>query len=533
MLMKNIFLRPIEFYDTTLRDGAQTRGIQFSLQDKLNIIDILDDFGLDFIECGWNGSNATDTQLFNLLASRVYKKSALAAFSSTCAVGKTPETDKRFQLSVNVEVPVITMFSKFWDFQITQALNTTIEHNLELIGNSVSYCKRRFDKVIIDAEHFFDGYKANQDVALSAVETALSAGADRLVLCDTNGGTMPSEVAIILSQLNVRFPHADFGIHCHNDTDMAVANSIIAIEHGAVQIQGTINGIGERCGNTNLCSIIPSLLLKYGVRGKHINLASLEKMKPLADSISLICHRTIPSNQPYVGDDAFTHKAGVHISSVLKYAECYEHVRPESVGNSRHLPISEQSGRAAVKFRLEKLGYEAVEDKLCQSLLQTIKQICHQGVLLDDADASLELLIHQFMSNSNFGIKVQHMAITELHSIHSERQFRLEIAINVHGNTLFFRGIGLDLYLLCSKLMGNIFNEANYKLQAISVSVDRVDAIEENQKRVFVSFVQGEKLHKICTVEKTEMHARCRAIIDTFIWNAYQQSQEHPLYGIA
>jgi len=526
----------VEFYDTTLRDGAQTRGIQFSLQDKLNIIDLLDDFGMDIIECGWNGANATDTDLYKIISKRHCKNSELAAFTSSCSVGKTPETDIRFQQGVNANVPVITMFSKFWDFQITQTLNTTIEHNLELIFKSVAYCKSRFDKVIVDAEHFFDGYKSSPSIAISAIKTALDAGADRLVLCDTNGGTLPTEVSSILKQLNTHFDKASFGIHCHNDTDMAVANSIAAVEQGVMQVQGTINGIGERCGNTNLCSLIPNLTIKYGLNGKYINKTKLSRLRHMANSVSSICHRLIPPTQPYVGDHAFTHKAGVHISSVLKYPECYEHVSPESVGNNRHLPISEQSGRAAMKYRLKKMGYENIDHSTCQNLLKQVKDRCYYGVLLDDADASLELLVHQHMHvHHEWSVQValEHMSITEIHSINSESHYRLEVAMNVNGEIIFYRDFGVDLQTLCHKIVSKIFQKAFYSYSRLTISVDRVDTLEQDHKRVFISFVQNRKVHKICAVEHNEMRAICRAIIDVYIWKIYVQEQPLGLSEVA
>lgn len=524
MLNKTSILQTVEFYDTTLRDGAQTRGIQFSLNDKIKIVNLLDDFGVDIIECGWNGANATDTDLFKIISKKQFKNSLVAAFTSSCAVGKTPETDLRFQLGVNVEVPVITMFSKFWDFHVTHALNTSIEHNLELIFNSVRYCKSRFDQVVVDAEHFFDGYKSNSEIALCAIETALDAGADRLVLCDTNGGALPAEVIHVFKKLKVRFPDAKFGIHCHNDTDMAVANSIAAVVQGAVQVQGTINGIGERCGNANLCSVIPNLIVKCGVRSKYINQKKLASIKNLAESVSTISHRSIPPTQPYVGEHAFTHKAGVHISSVLRYPECYEHIAPDIVGNERHLPISEQSGRATVKYRMEKMGYKDIDDSVCQSLLEKVKDYCFKGVLLDDADASFELLVYQYMCGQGEGcvnVEFEHMAISELHGISSEKHYRLEVAININGKIIFCRDFGSDIQVLCCGVVSRLFSDVLRNYQRMQIFVRRVDTLDEDRKRVFISFVQDMKIRNICAVDSNEIRAVCRAIIDVYMWNVY------------
>lgn len=527
-IINNAYSRQVEFYDTTLRDGSQTRGVQFSLKDKLSVIDLLDDFGIDIIECGWNGANATDTDLFKILAKHNTRKAKLAAFTSSCATGKRPQNDSVFQRGTSVDVPVITLFSKFWDFQITHALKTTIEHNQELIFNSVSYCKARFDQVVVDAEHFFDGYKSNPEIAIKALETAIAGGADCIVLCDTNGGTLPSEVIQIFQRLKKLFPATQLGIHCHNDADMAVANSVAAFEHGAVQVQGTINGIGERCGNTNLCSLIPNLVVKYGIDSAFINQTNLHRIRHVADVVSSICHRVIPPTDPYVGEHAFTHKAGVHISSVLKHPECYEHVRPEIVGNTRHLPISEQSGRAAMKYRLEKLGYQAIQDRECESLLREVKERCYEGVLLDDADASLELLVHRFMARYREAIPVielEHLVISELHGLLSDKHYRLEIGLNVNGRLLFNRDFGTNLSALCWKSVRHLLGDEFYICQRAQAVLDRVDKLHKHQIRSFFSFTHETKKHRICVVESSEDRAVCRAIIDVISWHIYQQNQ--------
>lgn len=527
-IISNAYPKRVEFYDTTLRDGSQTRGVQFSLEDKLTVIELLDDFGIDIIECGWNGANATDTDLFKILAKQSSRKAKLAAFTSSCATGKRPENDSVFQRGTNVDVPVITLFSKFWDFQITHALKTTIEHNQELIFNSVSYCKQRFDQVVVDAEHFFDGYKSNPEIAIKALKTAIEAGADCIVLCDTNGGTLPTEVIHIFQQLKDLFPDTQLGIHCHNDADMAVANSIAAFEQGAVQVQGTINGIGERCGNTNLCSLIPNLVVKYGIDSKFINQSNLFRIKHVADVVSSICHRVISPTDPYVGEHAFTHKAGVHISSVLKHPECYEHVQPELVGNARHLPISEQSGRAAMKYRLEKLGYQEIQDVECESLLREVKELCYEGVLLDDADASLELLVHRFMARYREGIptiQLEYLTISELHGLLSDKHYRLEIALNVNGRVLFCRDFGTDLYELCRKSVQHLLGDEFYSCQSSNATLERIDTVNKSQVRAFLGFSEENKKHRICVVESSEDRAVCKAIVDVASWFIYQQKQ--------
>lgn len=525
MIMQNYSPNKVEIYDTTLRDGAQTKGIQLNLNDKLKIISLLDEFGIDFIECGWNGTNATDSALFRILSKKHCHSSYLVAFTSSCAVGKKPETDERFQHSIAVDLPAITLFSKFWDFQILNSLKTTNEHNLELIYNSIAYCRKRFDIVTVDAEHFFDGFKANETTALLAMEAAFDAGADRVVLCDTNGGTLPSEIEMISAQLIQRFPQATFGIHCHNDTDLAVANSIVAIKQGVRQVQGTINGIGERCGNTNLCSLIPNLILKYGMSTKHINQQSLKQLNSLAKSVAKICRWPVQSTQPYVGDNAFTHKAGVHISSILKYPECYEHIAPHAVGNKRTLLISEQSGRAAVKYHLNSMGYGECSDDLCQQVLNVIKNNCHQGVLLDIAEASVELLIHQFMygqSNQNPYIQVEHLFVAELFGIHSSNRYKLEVTLNINGRIHFLREFGDDLQSLCKKILSHLLKNTSIMFKQLNMSLSKAEGIDD-QFRAFVNVHDDEKTYCICTVEKNENQAICRAYIDAYLWDSYRQ----------
>jgi 2-isopropylmalate synthase len=525
----------VEIYDTTLRDGAQTRGIQFSLNDKLNIIALLDEFGIDFIECGWNGTNATDTALFRILSKKHCHTSRLAAFTSSCAVGKKPETDDRFQRGIAVELPAVTLFSKFWDFQIRHSLKTTNEHNLELIYNSVTYCRKHFDVVTVDAEHFFDGFKANEAIAMSALEAALVAGADRVVLCDTNGGTLPTEIEKIVAQLIRSYPQATFGIHCHNDIDLAVANSIVAVEQGVRQVQGTINGIGERCGNTNLCSLIPNLILKYGLSTRHINQHSLKELNSLAKSVAKICRRPVSSAQPYVGDNAFTHKAGVHISSVLKYPGCYEHIAPQAVGNKRNLPLSEQSGRAAVKYRLNAMGYGECSDDLCQQVLDVVKNNCYHGVLLDAAEASLELLVHQFMHeqrNPKPYLQVEHFSVTELFGIHSSNHYRLEIALNINGDIHFLRDFGDDLQRLCNRVLKRLLQNSSIEFRRLELSLSSVEDIDD-QFRAFVHVLDAEQTRCICTVEQSENQAICRAYIDAYLWDSYRQLYRLQLAEIA
>lgn len=384
-------MKKIEIYDTTLRDGAQSEGIAFSVNDKLKIISLLDKLGVDYIEAGWPGSNPKDIEVFDLLKKLPLKNSKIAAFGCTRRPNALASEDKILQGLIESGTDVITIFGKTWDFHVEHALNTTNEENLAMISDSIKYLKSFGKMVFFDAEHFFDGYKNNSDYALKAVTAAHHAGADRIVLCDTNGGCINTEIYKITRIVQEALPDAKVGIHAHNDSDMAVANSIAATEAGAVQIQGTINGYGERCGNANLCSIIPNLQLKLGLEviGQNI-----ENLTDSSRQISEIANKRLTENAPYVGRSAFAHKAGIHASGVRKNSSTYEHISPESVGNARRILVSDQAGLASLRVKLEKLrlGTQVSEENLPQ-IIEHVKKLEWEGFTFENADASFELML--------------------------------------------------------------------------------------------------------------------------------------------
>ena len=328
--------KKVLIYDTTLRDGTQAEGVSVSVEDKLRIAEKLADFGVHYIEGGWPGSNPKDKKFFEEVKRLDLKNTKITAFGSTRRVYLKVEEDPQIRDLIKVETPAITIFGKSWDLHVTQALKTTLEKNLEIIYDSIQYLKKYTDEVIFDAEHFFDGFKSNRDYAIKVLKTAEEAGADFLVLCDTNGGTLPHEIEEIYRAVNESGVRAKLGIHAHNDSDTAVWNSIVAvIKGGAVQIHGTINGFGERCGNANLCTIIPNLTLKLGY--ETIPRENLRKLKEISNFVADIVNLPVPKNMPYVGDSAFAHKGGVHASAVLKNPKLYEHINPEDVGNRRKI----------------------------------------------------------------------------------------------------------------------------------------------------------------------------------------------------
>jgi 2-isopropylmalate synthase len=392
-------MRRVLCYDTTLRDGTQAEDINLNTEDKLRIALKLDELGLSYIEGGWPGSNPTDKRFFQEVQNYSFKYASIAAFGSTHNHRATAATDPNLKALIDSGAPVATIFGKCWDIHVTEALGTTLPRNLELVGDSLGFLREHFREVFFDAEHFFDGYKANPDYALAVLRRAHEAGADALVLCDTNGGTLPVDFRAIMGAVIAALPEAKFGIHTHNDSGLAVANSLEAVELGAVQVQGTINGYGERCGNANLCTIIPSLTLKCGI--SCLPEGKLPLLTPTAHFVSEMVNQQPPSNQPYVGDGAFAHKGGVHVSAVVKNPVTYEHVTPEAVGNARRVLLSDLSGQSNILYKAREFGFELDKnDPFVLELLTTIKEREALGYEYTAAEASYELLLNRVLGRA-------------------------------------------------------------------------------------------------------------------------------------
>ncbi len=384
-------MRTIEIYDTTLRDGAQTEGIAFSVDDKLRITEKLDELGVHYVEGGWPGANPKDIEYFRKAKKLKLKTVRVTAFGSTHRPKHKPSDDSIFKSLIEAGVQTITIFGKTWDFHVREALKISLEENLEIIYNSVAFLKKYAEKVFFDAEHFFDGYKDNPEYALKCLKSAQEAGADCIIPCDTNGGTLPSDVKRIFLELN---PHINvpLGIHAHNDSECAVANSIVAVEQGASQVQGTINGLGERCGNANLCSVIPNLQLKAGF--SCISSEQLKKLREVARFVNEIANIRHFARQPFVGDSAFAHKAGIHVSAIRKRPETYEHINPELVGNLQRVIISDLAGKSNVLKKAEEFGISLSPDSpQLQDIVATLKNLENEGFQFEAAEASFELLM--------------------------------------------------------------------------------------------------------------------------------------------
>jgi 2-isopropylmalate synthase len=349
--------------------------------------------GVAYIEAGWPGSNPKDLEYFQKAPKLKLKHAKIAAFGSTAHPKNAPAKDANIQALLAAETPVVTIFGKSWDFHVKVALNISQERNLELIFESIKYLKKHVDEVVYDAEHFFDGYRENPKYAFKTLQAAQHAGADFLVLCDTNGGTMPGEIYEVFSALKKKLP-GNYGIHCHNDAELGVANSLAAVQAGAVQIHGTINGIGERCGNANLVSILPNLQLKLGY--KIVTPAQMKRLQEVSHFVYEMTNRTPVNNQPYVGRSAFAHKGGVHVSAITRNPKTYEHIKPETVGNIRRVLVSDLSGASNVLTKAEEFGVHLKkDDPLVRNLVSELKELENQGFQFEGAEASFEILMRK------------------------------------------------------------------------------------------------------------------------------------------
>jgi 2-isopropylmalate synthase len=383
----------VTIFDTTLRDGTQGEGISLSVEDKLKITAKLDTLGVHYIEGGWPGSNDKDIEYFQRVQKLHLKHAKVTAFGSTRRRETNPKDDINLNRIIESGVSVATIFGKSWDFHVTTALQTTLEENLAMIFDSVRYLRDHGLEVIYDAEHFFDGYKHNPEYAMQTISKAAEAGANWVVLCDTNGGTMPGEIRSIVTTV-VETLNVPIGIHAHNDCELAVANSLAAVEAGARQVQGTMNGIGERCGNANLCSVIPNLQLKFNYQC--ISNEHLATLTSAARYISEIANVHLAVNQPYIGSAAFAHKGGIHVSAILKHPKTYEHIAPELIGNKQRVLVSELAGQSNLLFKAQELNLDiSAEHAKTKDVINKIKQMEHQGYQFEGADASLELLLRE------------------------------------------------------------------------------------------------------------------------------------------
>ncbi|PLY01156.1 MAG: citramalate synthase [Desulfuromonas sp.] len=422
----------VKLYDTTLRDGTQSEDISFQVADKIRIARKLDELGIHYIEGGWPGSNPKDIAFFKEIKKESLEQAKIAAFGSTRRAKTTPDKDDNIRTLIQAEPDTVTIFGKTWDFHVKEALRISLEENLELIFDSLEYLKQNVGEVVYDAEHFFDGYKANPEYALKTLQAAQDAGTDCIVLCDTNGGTMPYEVGSIIGEIKktIKTP---LGIHTHNDSECAVANSLVAVEHGIVHVQGTMNGFGERCGNANLCSIIPALKLKMG--RECVTDEQMRNLRTASRYVYELANLIPNKHQAYVGNSAFAHKGGVHVSAIQRHPETYEHIRPEQVGNLTRVLVSDLSGRSNILAKAEEFNINIdSKDPMTMELLEEIKELENKGFQFEGAEASFELMMRRALGTIRpFFTVIGFRVIDAKHSENEKPQSEATVKVKVGG----------------------------------------------------------------------------------------------------
>jgi 2-isopropylmalate synthase len=514
----------VYLYDTTLRDGAQAEDVNFSVEDMVRVAKKLDQFGVHYIEGGWPGSNPRDVEFFKEMRRVKLKKAKLVAFGATRRAMLKASEDPSLKALVASGASVATIYGKSWDLHVLKALKTTLDENLRMISDSVMFLKKHMDQVFYDAEHFFDGYKANRDYAVEALLAAEAAGADCLVLCDTNGGTLPNDLEKIITNVK-RTIRAPFGIHAHNDSELAVANSLTAIRLGAVQVHGTINGYGERCGNANLCSVIPALKLKMGIACvSDASLAKLRDVSRYVDELANLPHR---KRQPYIGDSAFAHKAGVHVDAVAKNPLTYEHIIPEQVGNKRRILVSDLAGRSNILQKAAELNIPLTKDSPeLTEILRRVKELESEGYEFEGAEGSLELLMlragHSYESVFSIFDRIDYRILTEKRKVDphpvSEATVTVEVGGNVEHTAAWGNGPVNALDKALRKVLPKYFPGKGLEdVRLLDYKVRVLTAAEGTAARVRVLIESGDGKNKWGTVGVSEnvIEASWQALVDS------------------
>lgn len=423
----------IQMFDSTLRDGAQGENVNFSVEDKFNVMKALDDFGIDFIEAGNPASNPKDMEFFKKAEKCPPKHSKLVAFGSTRRKNISCEEDNNLNALADTNVEYVSVFGKSWDMHATDIINTTLEENLNMISDTIKYLISKGKKVFFDAEHFFDGYKSNPEYAVKTLKAAEAAGAEAVILCDTNGGCFPDEIFDIV-QKSLSMIHIPVGIHCHNDTGCAVANSVAAVKAGASQVQGTLTGIGERCGNTNLSTIIANLQLKLGY--DCVPKENTSKLTQLAMYISEISNMKLSSTMPYVGKSSFAHKGGMHADGVKKNPTSFEHIPPEAVGNKRNILLSEVAGRSAILHRINEIAPELKKDSPeTKEIIELLKEMEFKGYQYEAAEASFELLVKKYLGKTENYFEINYFKIIGEKTGEMQNPSSAIVKVAVNGKT--------------------------------------------------------------------------------------------------
>ena len=520
-------------YDTTLRDGAQAEGVSFSIEDKLRITKKLDELGVHYIEGGWPGSNPKDDEYFKKVKNLKLKNSKIAAFGSTRRHYLKVEEDPLITHLLKAETPVIAIFGKIWDLHVTEALKTSLEKNLEMIYDTIKFLKKHSKEVIFIGEHFFDGYKSNPSYAFKAIKTAETAGADFIVLADTNGGTLPRDIEKTIKEIKEKGLTAKIGIHAHNDSDTAVWNSIVAVLNGAVQVHGTINGFGERCGNANLCSVIPNLALKLGY--ETIPKENIKMLKEVSNFVAELANLQLPKNMPYVGESPFTHKGGVHVSAVTKNSKLYEHITPEVVGNKRKILVSDLAGKSNIIHKAKEFGIELSgnhDKNKVEELVKKIKELEKHGYHFEAAEASLEILIkkHLGMLKEYFELDTYRVMIVKRLSDNtpvSEATVRIKVKDKYEYTVALGKGPVNALDNALRKALVNAYPSLK-EIELIDYKVRIVNGSEGTGAKIKVLVESKDSKRKWGTVGVSDniIEASWQAIVDSFIYKLMKDEEK-------
>lgn len=511
-------VKKVFIYDSTLRDGVQGQGISFTLEEKLRITKALDEFGVDYIEAGNPGSNPKDMEFFKKVIDLNLKNAKLTAFGSTRRANVPVHEDVNVQSLISAGTKAVAIFGKSWDFHVTDIIHTTLQENLCMISDTVKYMKDMGKEVIFDAEHFFDGYKANPKYAVACLKAAEEAGADWLVLCDTNGGSLPWEIGDITCRVTEAFSSA-VGVHCHNDAGMADANSIMAVSRGALQVQGTLNGYGERCGNANLCTVIPNLILKMDI--PCLKEDKIGQLTGLSHYISEIANMAHDAKAAYVGNSAFAHKGGMHIDGVTKNSRSFEHISPEKVGNQRRFLMSEVSGRSTILARIQKIEPGMNKDsEETRRIMDELKRLEYEGYQFEGAEASFELLIRRMLSKYRKLFEVKDFKVISEVPGSRENNASAFIKVCVNGREEITAADGdgpvnaLDKAL--RKVLGMFYPELNdMKLSDYKVRVLDTKAATAAKVRVHIESTDGQRTWSTVGVSTNIIEASFTALVDS------------------
>jgi 2-isopropylmalate synthase len=528
-------------YDTTLRDGAQAEDINFSVEDKIRVARKLDQFGVHYIEGGWPGSNPRDVEFFREMKGVRLRKAKLTAFGSTRRAKLRASEDPSLKALVSSGARVATIFGKTWDLHVLKALRTTLAENLTMIAESVQFLRKHLDEVIYDAEHFFDGYKENPDYAVETLLAAERAGASCLVLCDTNGGTLPHEVEEVIARVKKSIT-APFGIHAHNDGELAVANSLAASRLGASQVHGTVNGYGERCGNANLCSLIPALKIK--LRIDCISDGHLSHLRDLSRYVDELANMTHRKRQPYVGDSAFAHKGGVHVDAVAKSSVTYEHITPELVGNRRRILVSDMAGKSNILQKAAELGISLKKDSpQLAEILKKVKELENEGFEFEGAEGSLELLMlragHNYESVFNMFDRIDYRILTEKRKVDphpvSEATVTVEVGGHVEHMAAWGNGPVNALDKALRKMLPKYFpgrGLENVRLLDYKVRVLTAAAGTAAKVRVLIESGDGKNKWGTVGVSENVIEASWQGLVDSIEYKLLRTAKKRAKYRV-